>query len=138
MPRPARWEIMPAVLDPPADPPPGQPPPHEAYAGELRGEILACRGEIDLSNAERFRADLDRLIAGRRGGHAVVDMREVTFIDSIGLAELIDGFDRGDRAGTRLQLVASGPVARVLRAAHVLLRPGFLDHSPGLRRPRAG
>jgi anti-anti-sigma factor len=130
---------MPAVLDSPAVPTPGAPLPHEAYAGELRGaDILACRGEIDVSNVDRLRADLDRLIAGRRGRHAVVDMREVTFMDSVALAELIGGFDRGERAGTRLQLVASGQVARVLRAANVLLRPGFLEHSPGLRRGSAG
>jgi anti-sigma B factor antagonist len=115
------------------------PPERESYAGERRGDaILACRGELDVADAVRFREDLDRLIAERRGEHAVVDMREVTFIDSVGLGELIRGFDRGDRAGTRLQLVASGAVARVLQAANVLLRPGFLDHSPGLRRPDRG
>jgi anti-anti-sigma factor len=115
----------------------GEPPPlPERYTGERRGDaILVCRGELDMSDADRFRADLDGLIGDRLGEHAVVDMREVSFIDSLALGELIRGFNRGDQRGTRLQLVASGPVARVLQAANVLLRPGFLDHSPGLRRP---
>ena len=127
---------MPTVPDPISD---QTWPTPEPYTGERRGDgILVCRGEVDMAHAARFRADLDGLIADHRGGHAVVDMREVTFIDSVALGELIRGFNRGDEAGTRLQLVASGPVARVLQAANVLLRPGFLDHSPGLRRPAAG
>jgi len=45
------------------------------------------RGELDLSTTEMFANVVEPLIAA--GGDVVLDMRDVTFVDSTGLRELL-------------------------------------------------
>lgn len=56
---------------------------------ERDGEVTArVVGEIDLGNADRLRQSLDS--AGRSGRRLSVDLSEVTYIDSAGIAVLFD------------------------------------------------
>lgn len=48
------------------------------------------RGELESTTAPEFRRELDRALVGG-AGCVVVDLAEITFIDSLGLAALIDG-----------------------------------------------
>ncbi len=52
--------------------------------------IVTPRGEVDLATSPRLKAALDRLVVA---GHVrlVVDLREVSFLDSTGLGALIGG-----------------------------------------------
>jgi hypothetical protein len=50
--------------------------------------VVRLAGEIDLSNASRLQ---DQLIVLVERGHVVVDLSEVTFIDSTGLSAFIVG-----------------------------------------------
>ncbi|HTD36360.1 MAG TPA: STAS domain-containing protein [Candidatus Limnocylindrales bacterium] len=68
--------------------------------------IIALRGELDLSNVAALRASL-----GTISGPAVVDLSDVTYLDSTALYEL-DAFRR--RVGSVALVVASPNVRRTL------------------------
>jgi anti-sigma B factor antagonist len=76
--------------------------------------LIVLSGEVDISTAPRFREDLLRLVdAGVR--HIVVDLTQVTFIDSTALGVLIGGVRRLHPHEGRMVLVAAGrPVLRAL------------------------
>jgi anti-sigma B factor antagonist len=75
-------------------------------------------GEIDTYTVPEVRAAFDELaVAG--GGTVVVDLREVTFMDSSGLGAIIGLFHRVQAAGARLQLVCGGVSLRLVRLMHL-------------------
>ena len=76
--------------------------------------LLELTGEVDLYTAPRFKQDLVALVD--EGVTAlVVDLSEVTFIDSTALGVLISGVKRLHETEGRLLIVAaSRPVVRIL------------------------
>jgi anti-sigma B factor antagonist len=76
--------------------------------------VLAVRGEIDVASAPEFHASLSDLIGQ---GHEVVmvDLSEVSFIDSTGLGVLV-GAEKEMRQSSRdLRLVVTQPqITRLL------------------------
>lgn len=74
--------------------------------------ILDIAGEIDLATAPQF----EEHVAGVDVGSAlVVDMSNVTFMDSTGLRVLIAAHERAEENGGRLAIVAAeGPVTKLL------------------------
>lgn len=73
---------------------------------------IAVSGELDIATAPDLRTELRR--CGRRGGEVVLDLRDVAFIDSSGIAMLV-GIDAESRAdGFGLSLLVSPPVRRVI------------------------
>jgi anti-sigma B factor antagonist len=70
---------------------------------------IALHGELDLAHAYTFDEELRRVEAGRPVC-VVLDLRELTFLDSCGLARLLAARRRARRAGHRLALVR-GPAA---------------------------
>lgn len=76
--------------------------------------VLAVKGEIDVSTAPELR---DRLVQANQKGATtvVVDLSEVTFLDSTALGVLVSGLKRFRSAGGDLRLVVTGrSVAKVL------------------------
>lgn len=63
---------------------------------------LALSGELDMSNAPSFSSELQRLEAA--GMALTVDLTELEFIDSTGIAVLVGAHQR---LGERLTIVAS-------------------------------
>jgi anti-sigma B factor antagonist len=85
---------------------------------EGTGQKLSLAGELDLTNAKTFAAELER--AEVEGDASItIDMTELEFIDSTGIAALLAAHQRlnenGD-GGVRLRLVPSraGAVQRVM------------------------
>jgi anti-anti-sigma factor len=77
--------------------------------------LLGLEGEIDLRTVPLLRTHLAEALSSGRGA-VVVDLRGVSFIDSTGLATLLNALRRLTRARRRLLLVAGeGPVTRMLR-----------------------
>jgi anti-sigma B factor antagonist len=76
--------------------------------------VLSVRGEIDVSTAPTLR---DHLVQTSQRGHetVVVDLAEVTFLDSTALGVLVGGLKRFRAAGGELRLVVTGRnVSKVL------------------------
>jgi anti-anti-sigma factor len=78
----------------------------ELDAGAVR---IALRGELDLAHAYTFDEELRRVEEGRPST-VVLDLRELSFLDSCGLARLLAARRRARRAGHKLLLVR-GPAA---------------------------
>ncbi len=81
-------------------------------------EIVAPRGDLDFNSADDLRALLLDLIARRRD--VLVELSAVPYIDSSGVACLIECFQAAKRNGTSFGLLGvDGTVERVLRVAHL-------------------
>ena len=76
--------------------------------------VLAVSGDVDLQHSANLRtaivAELDR------GAGVLLDLRQVSFIDSSGIAALVQGLTHARGRGLGLALVgATDPVLRILR-----------------------
>ena len=78
---------------------------------KLKGNAvkIALRGELDLEHAYSFDEELKRVEA-LEPDCICLDLRELTFLDSCGLARLVAARRRAMKAGRRLVLVR-GPAA---------------------------
>jgi anti-anti-sigma factor len=92
-------------------------------SGDTR--VIALRGELDLANAATAESALRDSLAS--GVEVVVDMRELEFIDSTGIAMLVSALD-GDGA-PRLRFVPSPSpaVTRVLELTGLAERLPLAD-----------
>lgn len=84
------------------------------------GPVTTARltGEIDTYSVPDVRAAFERLpLAG--GGMVVVDLREVTFLDSSGLGAIISLFHRATAGEARLQLVCGAVTLRLVQLMHL-------------------
>jgi anti-anti-sigma factor len=97
------------------------------HEGETR--TLRLRGELDLANAEMLEAELGKALDDD-ASRVLVDMRELTFIDSTGIAILVAAMNRG---GDRLRFLPSEApaVTRVLQLTGVEQRMALLESSSG-------
>ncbi len=93
----------------------------ESFDGPLRlhvsagdgAVVIECRGELDLSNALQLRNALPPTDA--QGISLLrIDMAEVTFMDSSGLASLLEADRRCRELGATFEIVASRFIARLL------------------------
>lgn len=67
--------------------------------------IVSPEGEIDLATVAAFRATLAEALA-TEPDEVVVDLTNVTFIDSTGLGTIVDASHRCRRNGGRMAVVA--------------------------------
>ena len=79
----------------------------------------ALRGELDLETAPQFREHLDDVEEDAMT--LVVDLRNLTFLDSCGIGELVGAHQRARRDGRRLVVVRNEGtrIHRVLRVAEL-------------------
>ena len=94
--------------------------PHLDVIEEGPGEgtrVIALRGELDVATVGRLRAALAPIVEDDSVMKVVVDLVEVTFIDSTGLMTLLNALRRLVRRGGRLVLACSNPtVLRLFEA----------------------
>ena len=64
---------------------------------------LSWTGDVDLARVESLRAELQQALAGNPA-QLIVDLSEVTFIDSMGVGLLLEARVAAIRADTRLVL----------------------------------
>jgi anti-anti-sigma factor len=80
-------------------------------------QLVAIHGDVDLRTARSFRAALDE--AAQEGKpRLIVDMSEVPFMDSSGLAALI-GAQKALRERTRLIVVCPAKLRRIFEVTRV-------------------
>ena len=76
--------------------------------------MVSVNGEIDLQHSAGLRATITEQL--ERGAPVLVDLHRVTFIDSSGIAAMVQGLTRARERGLGLSLVgAPDPVLRILR-----------------------
>jgi anti-anti-sigma factor len=82
--------------------------------------VLAVAGEVDLATAPQLDAALAGLLSADRA-RVVLDLSEVTFLASRGIAVLIDAHERALDRGVELHLVVTRPqVHRILEMTGLL------------------
>ena len=80
--------------------------------------IVAFRGEVDLEHSPKAREILLGCVAKKRA--VLVDLSEVSYIDSSGVASLVEAFQNSKKAGSAFGLVSVNPAAlRVLELARL-------------------
>jgi anti-sigma B factor antagonist len=86
---------------------------------EAGGAVIASlRGEVDLENSPRARELLLGCVA--RARRVLVDLSGVEYIDSSGVASLIEAFQRAKKTGVEFALVSvNAPARRVLELARL-------------------
>ncbi|WP_245983417.1 STAS domain-containing protein [Lentzea flaviverrucosa] len=79
--------------------------------------VLAVAGELDIDTVPLLSARLDEDVTG---AHAVLDLAELAFMDSTGLALVLDWHRRLAEAGGQLRIAAAqAPVRRLFELADV-------------------
>ena len=79
---------------------------------------IRVAGELDLATVPQLRQVVDA--HARSGQTMVIDLREIEFIDSMGLATLVRARHRAIARGAKLELVAGPePVQRVFTLTHL-------------------
>lgn len=80
--------------------------------------VVSLAGEIDLQHSPSVRKQLMELMLARR--NVLVDMAGVAYIDSSGIASLVEAYQMARQNATRFVLVAvSQPALRVLQLARL-------------------
>ena len=80
-------------------------------------QLVAVHGDVDLKTARAFRAALDEAAQDGKG-RLIVDMSEVPFMDSSGLAALI-GAQKAFRERTRLVVVCPDNLRRIFEVTRL-------------------
>ena len=79
-------------------------------AGE--GKLLEVEGEVDMDSAPALR---DALMKTIRGSPLLrVDLSRVSYLDSSGIAVLIEGYKASQEAGTAFRLLNPSPQVRAV------------------------
>ena len=83
------------------------------------GTVIELAGDFDLSGADEFRSCIETLL-GSSDGPLVVDLGNVTFIDSCGIAALLEMWRLVAREHRELRLQRiSAPASRILELTGV-------------------
>ena len=87
-----------------------------------RGHLVVASGELDIQATPRLSTVL-AMAATSPGGRLVLDLSEVTFIDSTALGTILKAAAQLDEGGTLLAVVApEGPVRRLLEMTNLTNR----------------
>lgn len=80
--------------------------------------VVALSGDVDLDSSPRVRSALLESVRAKRP--VLVDMSDVSYIDSSGIASLVEAYQSARRARVGFGLVAvSEPAMRVLQLARL-------------------
>jgi anti-sigma B factor antagonist len=90
--------------------------------------VVSAAGEIDLATSPALRTRLQEAIKVHR--LVIVDLSDVTFIDSTGLGVLIGGLRRVNEGGGEMRIVIADP--RVLKIFEITGLTGLFSIHPTL------
>jgi anti-anti-sigma factor len=95
---------------------------------------IALEGELDLSNRDALEEEMEEIAAAEPGPSVLlVDLSELQFIDSCGIASLVRAAERSRDGGPRLEIIhGPEPVRRVFKIAGLAELLPFRD-APGSR-----
>ncbi len=84
--------------------------------------VIRLEGEVDMSTSRRLRETLLDAVKEQPNSRIVVSMEHVNYIDSSGIASLVEGLQSARRAGVRLVLAGLNEGPR-----HVLQLTRIID-----------
>jgi len=85
----------------------------------LDGSLIRVVGEVDLYSSPELRKAILKAVPSAQGGLAI-DLEAVTYIDSSGVATLVEGLRSARKHGTGFSLVSPSPaVMQVLELARL-------------------
>lgn len=94
------------------------------HSGEDGRHVVRPRGELDLAEVPALRDQLRKLVCAEQ--ETVLDLSEITFIDSSGIQLLFEATREAKSNGWQLQLRNPSPVTeRTLKLAGVLTLLGL-------------
>jgi anti-anti-sigma factor len=70
--------------------------------------VVLVKGEVDLATSDQFH---DALVAVRRSRHVVVDLRDVTFMNSSGIRAIVRAYNRMPEGGS-IRVFGAQPILR--------------------------
>ena len=77
---------------------------------QVRNTLLVrIRGEMDMVVAEKLRKEIDRKLDTKKVSNLVINLEEVTFIDSSGLGVIIGRFKKISGLNGKMYLVGARP-----------------------------
>lgn len=81
---------------------------------ETHGDLIVVRvtGEVDLSWSQAIRKTILESLA--KASAVGVDLAEVSYIDSSGIAALVEGFQTARGKGQKFALVAASPAVKAV------------------------
>lgn len=83
-----------------------------------RVALVSLGGEVDLSNSQDVRREVVACLNDR--WDVVVEMAHISYIDSSGIASLVEGYQTAKRFGVRFALASISPAAlRVIKMARL-------------------
>lgn len=83
--------------------------------------VVALTGELDLSTSVQLRTALTDLRAGQGQAHLVVDLTDLSFMDSTGLGVLVRAHRDAEADGGSFAVVCQpGPARRVMEVTGLL------------------
>ena len=86
------------------------------------GHLVVATGELDMSATPRLSTVL-AMASASPGGRLVLDLSEVSFLDSTALGTILKAASQLDESGTNLAVVApDGPVRRLLEMTNLTQR----------------
>jgi anti-anti-sigma factor len=89
---------------------------------------LRCDGELDVAGCPKLIDAFDRTLS-RDLARVVVDLRQVTFIDSTGLGCLLHGSLKADSLGVSFAVLPGSHVREFLEATALSHRLGSIDRA---------
>jgi len=107
--------------------------------------VLAIDGRISASSPERLLAATVRTLLQQDRNRILVNMQNVPYIDSTGLAEIVEAYHTTTRRGGALKLAHLTPHVRELLTVTMLLTvfevfeseaAGLASFGPGRREPQ--
>lgn len=90
---------------------------------EISGNVLLVRlaGELDLAVTDKIRNAMDEELEEGRIKNIVINLAEVSFIDSAGLGVLLGRYRKISRSGGKMFLVAASPrIRKILELSGLL------------------
>jgi anti-anti-sigma factor len=97
--------------------------------------VIHCAGELDTRVVDGLHRAIDRACTAELS-FLRIDAVDVTFIDSTGLACLLEAKRRCEELGATLEIVPSRPVAQLFDLTAAPIRRGRPQRQTFLRMPR--
>lgn len=83
--------------------------------------VIRVGGEMDLKVSGEFRSEIDRLLDEFESRNLILDLQDVTFIDSSGLGVILGRYKKVANCGGKMAISGARPqVFRILELSGVL------------------